>query len=317
MVELPFILQYHITNKCNLNCRHCYKSQGNENKIKLSFFKKIVNDFISLTDELDVTNLVRLSGGEPFLHPKILDMVNFLNKNDIKIDTVTNGTVQTEFKELSKIDKINITISIDGDKKTHNKIRGENYSKTINTLNKLKENNISTSISFTLLEMNKDSIDHVLKLARKYDSTLEINRFIPSGNGGEMKSQMLTGGDLEKIYDKLKDVSNVKINEKPLWNIFKGKKELAGCPAGFKLLSIDPEGNVYPCGKFKLEVGNLYENNLRGIFFNSKILNMLRDRDSLKGKCGECEYKLSCGGCRALALAAEGDFMAEDPQCWK
>jgi radical SAM protein with 4Fe4S-binding SPASM domain len=92
-----------------------------------------------------------------------------------------------------------------------------------------------------------------------------------------------------------------------------------GCSAGAKICGIGPDGSVHPC-QFMVDitVGNVKERSLREIWRNSEneLLSMFRDKQALKGKCGACEYKDICGGCRIRAYHAKGDYMQEDPACF-
>ncbi|MFW5908640.1 MAG: SPASM domain-containing protein, partial [Desulfosalsimonas sp.] len=74
-------------------------------------------------------------------------------------------------------------------------------------------------------------------------------------------------------------------------------------------------GIVQPCGFLDLNCGDVTESSFAKIWRNSKIFKSLRDYDRLKGKCGLCEYKRVCGGCRARAYEATGDWLAEEPLC--
>jgi radical SAM protein with 4Fe4S-binding SPASM domain len=76
-----------------------------------------------------------------------------------------------------------------------------------------------------------------------------------------------------------------------------------------------PEGTVYPCRRFPISVGNLLEKSLEEIWEKSELLEKLRYKKNLKGKCGRCEVE-DCSGCRSLALSLTGDYLEEDPHCW-
>ena len=98
---------------------------------------------------------------------------------------------------------------------------------------------------------------------------------------------------------------------------FKGEEpELLGAPCviGVDGLCIMPEGTVLPCRRFPISIGNLLETPLKQIWEKSDMLEKLRRKKNLKGKCGNCEMK-DCRGCRSLALALTDDFLEEDPHC--
>jgi radical SAM protein with 4Fe4S-binding SPASM domain len=88
----------------------------------------------------------------------------------------------------------------------------------------------------------------------------------------------------------------------------------AGCPAGTSYLRISPEGDVTPCPYLPLVTGNLRKESLQLIWEESVLFNELRELQ-LKGRCGACEFSEVCIGCRARALAINGDYLAEDPWC--
>ena len=85
--------------------------------------------------------------------------------------------------------------------------------------------------------------------------------------------------------------------------------------AGTQYGRITPEGNVTPCPYMTVVAGNIRENNFTKIWQTAPILQQLRDLNQLKGRCGDCEFKEICGGCRCRAYAAYGDYLQEDPAC--
>jgi radical SAM protein with 4Fe4S-binding SPASM domain len=88
-----------------------------------------------------------------------------------------------------------------------------------------------------------------------------------------------------------------------------------GCLAGTGVAFISYQGEVYPCGYLPVLAGNLQEQSLAEIWENASVFKQLRDTANLKGKCGYCEFRNVCMGCRARAFAATGDFLNEEPFC--
>lgn len=109
----------------------------------------------------------------------------------------------------------------------------------------------------------------------------------------------------------------------PCWFPFRNaeKKRIGkirgGCTAGITALAVNTDLDVYPCARLRIKIGSLKEERLEDIWFNSNILNILRDRNNLKGKCGKCGYIEICGGCRASVFARTGDYLNEDHICPK
>jgi radical SAM protein with 4Fe4S-binding SPASM domain len=88
-----------------------------------------------------------------------------------------------------------------------------------------------------------------------------------------------------------------------------------GCLAGQAVCFVSHTGEVFPCGYLPLSSGNVKKTPFPGIWRESKIFNDLRDDSNLGGKCGCCEFKTVCMGCRARAFATTHDYLAEEPNC--
>jgi radical SAM protein with 4Fe4S-binding SPASM domain len=72
---------------------------------------------------------------------------------------------------------------------------------------------------------------------------------------------------------------------------------------------------VQGCGYLDVEAGNVRERTFEDIWRDSELFVRLRDYSQIKGKCGRCEYREVCGGCRARAYEATGDYLEEEPYC--
>ena len=96
-------------------------------------------------------------------------------------------------------------------------------------------------------------------------------------------------------------------------------KDTAGgiCSIGLDGLCILPDATVLPCRRLPIPIGNLKNDSLLKIWHTSDLLWEIADKRNLKGKCNSCEFITQCSGCRAMAYACTGDYLAEDPQCWK
>jgi len=88
-----------------------------------------------------------------------------------------------------------------------------------------------------------------------------------------------------------------------------------GCLAGTGVCFISHEGEVFPCGYLPMKSGDLRTQSFADIWTKSEVFEQLRDTRNLKGKCGCCEFRNVCMGCRARAYAATGDMLQEEPFC--
>ncbi|MCL6560663.1 MAG: SPASM domain-containing protein [Firmicutes bacterium] len=93
-------------------------------------------------------------------------------------------------------------------------------------------------------------------------------------------------------------------------NIIKSK-----CISCFERLNITNTGDLQPCNLLKINIGNILKDDFETIWNHSEIVQRLTNKELLTGKCGSCDYKFSCGGCRARAYAYSGDYMGEDIRC--
>lgn len=88
-----------------------------------------------------------------------------------------------------------------------------------------------------------------------------------------------------------------------------------GCLAGSSMCFISYRGEVFPCGYLPVKAGNLQEETFTEIWEDSPVFLSLRDPDRLEGRCGRCEFRILCAGCRARAYGMSGDYLAEEPFC--
>lgn len=88
-----------------------------------------------------------------------------------------------------------------------------------------------------------------------------------------------------------------------------------GCLAGTAVCFVSHEGEVFPCGYLPVSAGNVRRQHFADIWRNAELFSQLRDPTLLTGKCGRCEYRMVCGGCRARAFHEHADYLAEEPYC--
>ena len=89
---------------------------------------------------------------------------------------------------------------------------------------------------------------------------------------------------------------------------------IGGCGAGRFYVAMEPNGDLQPCVFFPVKIGNILEDDFEELWRKNKLLEELRNKDLIK-KCGECEYRYYCGGCRARAYGYFGDHLMPDPGC--
>ena len=323
----PFFIQWHITDFCNLSCRHCYReSPGKDLDLKdLFFILDNVSDFI--THLSNPSFRIQLSGGEPFLSPHLLPLAQNLHSRKIPYRILSNGTCFEEktLNELSSAGLRVIQVSIDGLEGTHDSLRGAgSFKKTLEGLRLLRERKFDITLAVTLSRENVKETGKILEMAKPLCSRIGFSRLVPCGSGTAMKQALLTPREIREAFREIHrfkkqyPIPEIPLRD-PLWKPFLGQmpgcNKMTGCSAGLGGLSIDVDGSVYPCRRLPLKAGNALDTPLIRIW-TSEIMEELRDRKKLKG-CASCIFRWNCGGgCRAIAHALTGNIFERDPQCF-
>jgi len=333
LMDDSFFIQWHITNLCNLRCQHCYQDDfSKRNDLDWSGLKKVSDNLLATLQEWDKKACIHLTGGEPLLKPELFLLLDELNQKSFveELGIITNGLLidRDRIKKLSAFSKLKkIKISLDGaDAETNDSIRQKGtFKKIIENLPLIKrENHLEIIFMFTVMRRNFRSLTSFFKLCQELGvNGFIIERFIPLGKGRDRMDEVLGKEEWRELIKILSDLISIEDENSLLpyqaFQVsFHGKEpELLGAPCiiGKDGLCIMPEGNIFPCRRFPIPIGNLLNDSLKTIWEKSEILEKLRQKENLKGKCGRCEIK-DCKGCRSLALSLTGNYFEEDPHCW-
>ena len=337
-----FFIQWHLTERCNLRCRHCY--QGPKRPLEMtvgdvcSEIDGAVRMFQAWESEQDVrvSPSIHFTGGEPLLYRGFWDVVRHARLAGCRVAVMTNGCLVTEegagrFRELGVFD---IQVSLEGPPALHDSIRGEgSFRAALKGVDRLARAGNRVSANVTLSRLNAPFIDETVKIARNAGfGSIGFSRLVPCGSGGMMIESVLSPDEVRDAYGKALSLGTRElavVSGDPLAGTLRGKAPsvdcgltLSGCSAGFSGVTIASDGAVMPCRRIGISVGNLKRKSLRDIWATSRTLWRLRDRRSYRGRCGQCSLWPSCRGCRAVAYAwssAHGlaDLFADDPQCWR
>lgn len=327
----PFHIQWHITNLCNLRCEHCYQDDfSRENDLDWAGLKGIVDNILNTLKGWNQTACIHLTGGEPLLKPDLFPLLEYLNQSPLidELGIITNGLLFDRglVKRLSGFPKLKkIKISLDGaDEETNDSIRRKGtFEAIVKNIPLIKHGNrFEIIFMFTVMKRNFRELPSFLKLSRKVGvHGFIIERFIPWGRGRERRDEVLNREEWGGMLKLLSDLFSIEEDSFRPYQAFQvsfndEEPELLGAPcvAGVDGLCIMPNGDVFPCRRFPISIGNLLSHSLKTIWGESMLLRSLKKKENLKGRCGRCEIK-ECRGCRSLALALTGDPLAEDPCC--
>lgn len=328
----PFRITWNITGQreCNLNCIHCYADDNSykEKSISLEDNLKILSSLKQIG-----IKVIAFSGGEPLLYPYLKELISATNAKGIKSEILTNGIlIDKEWLSFFKNNNVDfIQVSIDGPEEIHDKIRGVkgSFKKSIEAIKLSKAFGFTVCANTTLTTLNYSKLSEIKEIIESIDIRWGVEHFTPTGRGKDNSYLCLDKFENKKALMDLKLYSeniNIKAAD-PLkvlldesysafCNIFNEFGYPTGCSIGVIGFSIAPNGDIFPCPRLPYKIGNIRKDDFYNLWDNDPLLCNFRNRKGLSGKCGKCNYKFRCGGCRALAFAVNGDIYSEDPNCW-
>jgi radical SAM protein with 4Fe4S-binding SPASM domain len=331
---------WEMTTGCNLNCVHCHTAGGKPGTDELS-----TDEAKDLLDDLARVKNFRMmafTGGEPLVRPDLFELLAHSRALGFTNTIATNATLIDDAvaRRLRNNGVVIAAVSLDGfTAETHDRVRGlaGSFKRAVAGMRALRKADILLHINITAMEYNMDQLEKLMALVDELDTgILLIYQLVPVGRGrriGEAvldknanewlarfmaRAQRTTNAIMEPVagpqyWPFLLKQARIS-NGIPLWL---AEKVFHGCAAGRGFIYIKPNGAVWPCPFVEVSCGNVRDESFMDIWLKSDILRQLRNREwSLKGQCGECEYRRLCGGCRGRAWAATGDYLAEDPCCF-
>lgn len=311
-----------LTYRCNLKCKMCFyhgkygnvPSYGHE--MKFDDIKKII-------DELEKFNVKYiLTGGEPLLRKDFGKIIDYLSNKKIRYNLITNGVLITKniVKKISKSNAINVSFSIDGPKKIHEKIRGklhifEKIEKNIELFNKYA-NHIPKTIATTITKENINYLDEMVALAKILKTRLVFIHLQFLNKNEICKHQLIYKKyfgtksncniwfqnkfniyEVEKICKKIELIKKLaselnfnidflpNLDYQQIYNYYLANdyKHLKTCNLPWRHVIIDPYGNIYPCypERFGYCIGNIKNTSIIDTFKSGRAIFF---RKTLKGE---------------------------------
>jgi radical SAM protein with 4Fe4S-binding SPASM domain len=327
-----FYIQWHLLDRCNLRCRHCYQETfDRERELDLEGLKAVADNLIEAMAAWDCTLDIALTGGEPLVKEEFYGLLGHLNRARRvgRLSIITNGTLLAEhlgrlqgFRKMKEF-----RVSLDGVTEAANDaIRGPGaYKKVLENLAALRGSSIPVYLIFTVMQSNLAEAARLPAFVR--DLGVEgfiLERFVPLGTGRGLAAQVLDGRQFLALWDVLLEQLGIEADPADLIRfrgiklaVRKGKPKIFGsdCIVGCDGMALMPDGALFPCRRLPLPAGNLRDQRLKDLWPSSDLLRSLRDKGRFKGRCGSCAVE-GCIGCRAMTYALSGDPLAEDPHCW-
>ena len=336
-----FFIQWHLTERCNLRCRHCYQGRRRPAEMSIGELKQEIDGamemFAAWEEEYDISlsPSIHFTGGEPFVFQGLWDVIAYARQRGCNVAILTNGSLvkAEDAARASRLGIVDVQVSLEGPAELHDGIRGPgSFAAAVKGARLLIEAGNKVSANMTLSGLNVGSIEETAAIAKGIGfAGMGFSRLVPCGSGESLLANMLTSSEIRSAYQRALASSSQSFavtSGDPLAGVLSGVKPppqspltLSGCSAGFSGITITSDGSVMACRRIGLKIGNLRRTSLRQIWSSSKLLWRLRQRESYQGKCGQCPLWPSCRGCRAVAYAyskshGTPDLFADDPQCW-
>lgn len=335
------LVAWEITRNCNLACVHCRAAATHgpyEGELDTPAALNLLNQ-IAQTGK----PIVILTGGEPLLREDIFEIISHGEALGLRMVMAPNGTLitaQTAVKLVSAGIK-RISISLDSaTAEGHDRFRGVPgaFEGALRGIEFARQAGLEFQVNTTITQANLAEIPAIQNLAVQLGAVAHhIFLLVPTGRGKYILDQAITAEQYEDtlnwFYDRQQDCAlQLKATCAPhYYRILRQRAHAEGktisfqshgldavtrgCLGGVGFCFISHRGVVQPCGFLDLACGDITQQSFTDVWQHSPEFVRLRDYALLKGKCGRCEYKRVCGGCRARAYEATGDYLAEEPLC--
>jgi radical SAM protein with 4Fe4S-binding SPASM domain len=335
-----FFVQFHLTERCNLACRHCYQGvpvpEMDYGEIcgAIADVKTAIEGWAK-DYEMVVSPSLHFTGGEPLLRKDLIPILRYASGCGFSLSVMSNGSMinRAVAEQLKAAEVADVQISLDGLESVHDSLRGGGaFRGALEGIASLVGEGVDTNINLTVSSLNMNQVGDLVTLADELGvSAIAFSRLVPSGRGKQLADQLLTTKEVAAFYDGLsqyRDKTRVTVTSRdPLaaiadldGDIPQTELPVGGCAAGMFGVTITADGTVMPCRRMDLPIGNIKTDRFRDLWADSPILWQLRTRQKYRGGCDICRYWPVCRGCRAIALASaranrSDDYLGPDPQC--
>lgn len=341
---LPRLVAWELTGSCNLKCAHCRASAVEERdpgELTTQEIKSTIDNIASFSNPILI-----LTGGEPLVREDVFEIARYGTEKGLRVVLGTNATLITPevAGKLLEAGVKRISVSIDGSTPdAHDEFRGlpGTFEDTLAGARAAQEAGLDFQVNTTVTKRNVGDLQAIHDLTIKLGAVAHhIFLLVPTGRGEDLKDEEISPEEYEGVLNWMYDMQKKMGNRGPFmkatcaphfvrvvdqrskedgFNITAKRAGLnamtGGCLGGTSFCFISRTGDVYPCGYLPARAGNIREKSFKEIWEESPLFKDLRDPRKLKGKCGKCKYKVTCGGCRARAFAKYGDYLEAEPYC--
>ena len=333
MNYLPHVVAWNLTRRCNLECAHCYISAGPHESATSELDTA---ECLRIIDELLAVNpapMIILSGGEPLLRQDLNQLAAYAAQRGATVVLGTNGTLLTDERiaGLMAAGVRGVAVSIDSLRPSyHDNFRHGRgaLDDTLAALGRLRAQRLDFIIQTTATKGNRAELERIAQWSAEQGAVAFNCYFLVATGRGARMSDLAPAdyeivlADLARWQRQYRGQMMVRAKCAPhfMRHVHAADPDSpilnyeTRCPCGTQYCRITPDGKLTPCPYLPEIAGDLRAQTFGEIWTSSPLFARLR-QGSLGGKCGRCEYRELCGGCRARAFALEGDVLAADPSC--
>jgi AdoMet-dependent heme synthase len=342
MAKRHFYLQWDSIDSCNLRCKHCY--HGDEDShvqrkkaMSLSEVEAMIDDLDETSKRWSMKPRIAISGGEPLMRPDLYEILEYTQAKGMITNLLTNGTLLTSkiAKDINERGVNTLQISIDGTRDTHNEIRGRDYAfdDAIEGIRNASDARMEVVVSMTATRRNMSEFEDVVQIAYEAGAKkVAFQTYVPNPNLGTADPLYIGPSEIygllqktERLTEKFRGQIQV-LQSDVMWQVQEPEnpliqqakqdgKFLWGCSTGFRTVSVLSDGTTYPCRRLPIPIGHISEG-LAKLVIESEVMQNLRNLQKIRENTG-CDKVVHCRGCRAVAYAVTGGYMAKDPMCYK
>lgn len=326
------MIAWELTRSCNLACAHCRASSKYgpyPGELSTDECFKLIDEIVSFSKPVII-----MTGGEPLLRKDIFEIAEYGKKRGLVMVMSPNGTLLDDenIKKIIASGIKRISVSLDGpDAASHDNLRQVSgaFNQACEGIKKAKKAGLEFQINSTIAKRNIKLLSQVMKLAKDLGAKAHhIFLLVPTGRAKDMVDEELSTLEYEETLkflaeEKKNSSLEIKITCAPHFNRILLQEHSGavsslagrGCMGGVSFCFISHTGEVHPCGYLEIKCGNIRKAGFKKVWLESEALNNIRDWSKYEGKCGICEFKNVCGGCRARAYAKYGNYLGEEPYC--
>lgn len=319
-----FTLQWHITQVCDLHCRHCY-DRTDRKTMELDRAIRVLDDLYDFCREHNVFTQVTFTGGNPLLYPHFNELYKEAADRGFMVAVLGNPMPRHRIEEMLAIRKPEFyQVSLEGLQKHNDYIRGEgHFDRIFDFLDLLKELDIFSMVMLTLTRANMGEVLELAELLRDRVNMFTFNRLAMVGEGADLAS--VKPDDFPAFLERYMAASehNPSMSLKDnFFNLLRHKQAMPyiggcagyGCGAAFNFVSLLPDGEVHACRKLPSPIGNIEKENLSEIYHGEAAKRYRRGSSA----CSDCGIRPVCGGCLAVMYGFGKDIFNElDPYCFR